>query len=164
MNTEELKSDSYLLYALMMSGTSEWGTKLVEQHKHIYGVKTVALKDIYKAMSNINFNSSQDEFDGDIDFSYEEEVEIIDAAYRNAFKIATGEITFEDFMQTSDGIQFFAFDPSYPETFELIIDDMIEYFEESEEYEKCQTLLKLKYSKTLIQDLEKRIKSSEDDT
>jgi hypothetical protein len=115
-------------------------------------------------MSNINFNSSEEEFDGDIDFSYEEEVEIIDAAYRNAFKIATGEITFEDFMQTSDGIQFFAFDPSYPETFELIIDDMIEYFEESEEYEKCQTLLKLKYSKTLIQDLEKRIKSSEDDT
>ena len=56
------------------------------------------------------------------------------------------------------------FDPSNPETFELIIDDMIEYFEETEEYEKCQTLVKLKNSKTLIRDLNKRLKTSEDDT
>lgn len=125
------------------------------------------LRDIYKAMSNINFNSSEDEFD-DIDdlddFSYEEEVEIIDSAYRNAFKIATGEINFIQFMKDSSGIQFFAFDPSSPETFELIIDDMIEYFEDTEEYEKCQTLVKLKNSKTLIKDLNKRLKPSEDDT
>lgn len=125
------------------------------------------LRDIYKAMSNINFNNSEDEFDDieDIDnFSYEEEVEIIDSAYRNAFKIATGEMSFKQFMMDSDGIQFFAFDPSNPETFELIIDDMIEYFEETEEYEKCQTLVKLKNSKTLIRDLNKRLKTSEDDT
>jgi hypothetical protein len=130
----------------------------------------VDLRDIYKAMSNINFNNSDDEFDDidDIDdledFSYEEEVEIIDSAYRNAFKIATGEMNFKQFMMDSDGIQFFAFDPSDPETFELIIDDMIEYFEETEEYEKCQTLVKLKNSKTLIKDLNKRLKTSEDDT
>jgi len=118
-------------------------------------------------MSNINFNNSDDEFDDieDIDdFSYEEEVEIIDSAYRNAFKIATGEMSFKQFMMDSNGIQFFAFDPSNPETFELIIDDMIEYFEETEEYEKCQTLVKLKNSKPLIRDLNKRLKTSEDDT
>ncbi len=40
----------------------------------------------------------------------------------------------------------------------------IEYFEETEEYEKCQTLVKLKNSKTLIKDLNKRLKTSEDDT
>ena len=125
------------------------------------------MRDIYKAMSNINFNNSDDEFDDieDIDdFSYEEEVEIIDSAYRNAFKIATGEMSFKQFMMDSNGIQFFAFDPSNPETFELIIDDMIEYFEETEEYEKCQTLVKLKNSKPLIRDLNKRLKTSEDDT
>lgn len=125
------------------------------------------MRDIYKAMSNINFNSSEEEFD-DIyendEFSYEEEVEIIDSAYRNAFNIATGNINFQEFMRQADGIEFFAFDPSNPETFELIIDDMIEYFEETEEYEKCQILVKLKNSKTLIPDLTKRLNKSENDT
>ena len=39
---------------------------------------------------------------------------------------------------------FLPFDPAAPETFKLIVDDMIKYFEDNEEYEKCAELISAK--------------------
>ena len=82
--------------------------------------------------------------DNDITRSLEEEVEILDEAYRNAYKIATGEITIKEMLDTADDMIFLPFDPSSPKTFSLVVDDIIQYFSDNEEYEKCAELVKIK--------------------
>lgn len=86
-----------------------------------------------------------DEFDDTLDIN--EEIEILADAYENAYKILTGKVQVEEFLleRTDAGdIVFLPFDPKEPETIELIIDDVIAYFEESEEYEKCSELMQIK--------------------
>tara|TARA_R110002074_G_scaffold1263_1_gene7581 strand:+ start:18264 stop:18569 length:306 start_codon:yes stop_codon:yes gene_type:complete len=86
-----------------------------------------------------------DEYEDDIDIN--EEIEILGEAYENAYMILTGKVLVEEFLlrETESGrIVFLPFDPKEPETVELIIDDVIEYFEEGEEYEKCSELLTVK--------------------
>lgn len=137
MNTEESKSDLYLVFALTMSGTSKWATKRKEQGKRIYGIDYVDSKDIYKQM--LEDNEFEDE---ELDFPSEDYM--IDEAYRNAYLIATKKSTFKKLMKEKKDVLFLAFDPSEPETLENIIDDIIEYFEETEEYEKCAELIEVK--------------------
>jgi len=89
------------------------------------------------------------EFEDDIDnddptTSIEEEVEILDEAYRNAYAIATGKLTVRQLLKKADDMIFLPFDPSVPETFAMIIDDIIQYFEDTEEYEKCAELVHAK--------------------
>tara|TARA_R110001592_G_scaffold30624_4_gene109391 strand:- start:3608 stop:3904 length:297 start_codon:yes stop_codon:yes gene_type:complete len=84
------------------------------------------------------------EDDDDITSSLEEEVEILDEAYRNAYAIATGRLTVKELLDTAPNMIFLPFDPSMPETFAMVIDDIIKYFEDNEEYEKCTELISAK--------------------
>lgn len=97
------------------------------------------MKDIYKQM--LDFDDIDDD---DIKASLEEEIEILDEAYRNAYKVATGKMSVQELLDESDDMIFLPFDPVAPETFMMIVDDIIEYFENSEEYEKCAELVKIK--------------------
>lgn len=140
MSTEELKSDLYLVFALTMSGTNRWGTKLNEQGKRIYGIDSVDSKDTYKQMlEDKEFND--DDFE---DFDFGSEAEMLDEAYRNSYLVVTKKTTFKKLMKEKGDVTFFAFDPSEPETLEFVIDDIIEYFEDCEEYEKCAELIEVK--------------------
>lgn len=140
MNTGGSKYASYHLFVLTTNGISKWGTKLNEQGKHIYGISSKDLRDIYKQMLEFD----DDIEDEDITKSLEEEVEILDEAYRNAYKIAVGKMTVRELLDKSDTMIFLPFDPSSPSTFSLVIDDIIQYFSDSEEYEKCAELVKIK--------------------
>ena len=82
--------------------------------------------------------------DEDITRSLEEEVEILDEAYRNAYKIAIGEMTVKELLDSAEDMIFLPFDPSNPSTFSLVVDDIIQYFSDTEEYEKCAELVKIK--------------------
>lgn len=138
MSTGVLKYGSYHLFVLTMNGTSRWGTKLNEQGKHIYGISSKDLKAIFNQM--LEFEDIEDD-----DYSsIEEEIEILDEAYRNAYEIATGRMTVRELLDKSAAMIFLPFDPSAPETFKLIVDDVIKYFEDNEEYEKCAELISAK--------------------
>ena len=138
MSTEVLKYGFYHLFVLTMNGTSRWGTKLNEQGKHIYGISSKDLKAIFNQM--LEFEDIEDD-----DYSsIEEEIEILDEAYRNAYEIATGKMTVRELLDKSADMIFLPFDPSAPETFKLIVDDVIKYFEDNEEYEKCAELISAK--------------------
>jgi len=139
MSTEVLRSGSYHLFVLTMTGTSRWGMKLNEQDKHIYGISKLDLKDIYRQM--LDFDDTEDE---DLVTSLEEEIEILDEAYRNAYKVITGAMSIQQLLDDADDMIFLPFDPGVPETFMLIADDMIQYFEDAEEYEKCSEIMKIK--------------------
>lgn len=86
----------------------------------------------------------EDDIEGDDLNSMEEEIEILDEAYRNGYAIATGRITVKELLEKSEEMIFLPFDPSAPETFALVIDDIIQYFSDTEEYEKCAELVKVK--------------------
>jgi hypothetical protein len=88
-------------------------------------------------------NYNDDDF-FDTELNVEEEIEILDEAYRNAYRVATGRISVADLLRESDELIFLPFDPTAPETFNMVIDDIIEYFEENEEYEKCAELVSIK--------------------
>ena len=89
----------------------------------------------------LEFDDIEDE---DFTKSLEEEIEILDEAYRNAYKIAVGEMTVKELLDRADDMVFLPFDPSAPETFSMIVDDIIQYFADTEEYEKCAELVKIK--------------------
>jgi len=88
----------------------------------------------------------EDDIEDDYDFStsIEDEIEILDEAYRNAFAVATGKMTVVELLSRSSDMIFLPFDPSDPSALKVIIDDMIKYFEENEEYEKCAKLVSIK--------------------
>ena len=140
MSTGVSKYASYHLFVLTMNGTSRWGMKLKEQGKHIYGISSKDLRAIYKQMLEFD----DDIEDDDIAKSLEEEIEILDEAYRNAYKIATGEMTVRELLDSAEDMIFLPFDPSSPGTFSLVVDDIIQYFSDNEEYEKCAELVKIK--------------------
>jgi hypothetical protein len=98
------------------------------------------LRDIYNQM--LEFDDIDDD-DTPVS-SIEEEIEILDEAYRNAYLIATGQLSVKELLNKADDMIFLPFDPSAPETFVMIIDDVIQYFSDSEEYEKCAELVKVK--------------------
>ena len=87
--------------------------------------------------------------DEDIEITLEEEIEMIDAAYNNAFKFVTKRATITELMAEQEDILFLPFDPDVPETVDMILDDMITYFEDGEEYEKCSELAQIKKERNL---------------
>lgn len=93
-------------------------------------------------------NNYEDDFDDDFEeLNFEEEAEILSSAYENTYLIVTKRVTIEEVLaaalQTGDFV-FLPFDPSNPDTIELIIDDTIAHFEDCEEYEKCAELVAAK--------------------
>ena len=89
-------------------------------------------------------NYDDEDFD---ELNFEEELDILNYAYENTYLIVTKKLTIEEVMAQAlkeDNFVFLPFDPSNPETIELILDDAIAYFEECEEYEKCAELLAAK--------------------
>ena len=141
MSTGVSKYGSYLLFVLTMNGTSKWGTKLKEQGKHIYGISRRDLRDIFSQMLEYD-DDIEDNFD--LTEQIEEEAAILAEAYLNAYRLATGKITIKELLTKADDMIFLPYDPSAPETFSMIIDDLIEYYEHNEEYEKCSELVKAK--------------------
>lgn len=91
----------------------------------------------------LEFEDTYDD-EEDITKTLEEEIEVLDEAYRNAYKIATGRMTIKELLESATEMIFLPFDPSEPETFGMIIDDIIQYFSDNEEYEKCAELVKVK--------------------
>ena len=70
----------------------------------------------------------------------------IDKGIVNTFNLITGKSTYEEIIAASDGpgggTIFFVFPEDEPDNEDL--DTMIDYFVETEEYEKCAVLTKLK--------------------
>ena len=90
----------------------------------------------------LEFEDIEDDFD--ITSSIDEEIEILDEAYRNAYAIVTGKMTVRDLLNKTPDMIFLPFDPNDAESFARILDDVIKYFEENEEYEKCAHIYKIK--------------------
>lgn len=131
MSTGESKSDLYLVFVLTTNGTSSWAMKLREQGKLLFGAKKMDSMDISKQTF-------------DEDFSYYEEDDIIDEAYYNAYLIITKRMTLEELIYSKGEVAFVPYDPGVPETLEFVLDDIIEYFASTEEYEICSELVKVK--------------------
>jgi hypothetical protein len=91
-----------------------------------------------------NYDDSDEDFE---ELNFEEEAEILNAAYENTYLIVTKQVTIEEMLRESletGDFLFLPFDPSNPDTIELILDDVIAYFEDCEEYEKCAELVAAK--------------------
>jgi hypothetical protein len=72
------------------------------------------------------------------------EQDILDDAYYNTYLVLTNKITIDELLKENEDNEdtlFLPFDPTAPETIELIIGDTIKYFEELEDYEKCAELM-----------------------
>tara|TARA_R100001015_G_C4627792_1_gene187527 strand:- start:1332 stop:1637 length:306 start_codon:yes stop_codon:yes gene_type:complete len=94
---------------------------------------------------------NHDDFLADLpeDEKYEYEQMLVDNAFENAYKVLTKKTTFEKLMDAKDkfGIKaIMIYDPS-EEPDEDVWDDVIYYYEDLEEYERCAELLKLKNKK-----------------
>lgn len=77
---------------------------------------------------------------------HDSDLDILDDAYYNIYLIATKKKTLEELLieSVADGmILFLPYDPSDPETLNMVIPDAIKYFEDSEEYEYCAELTKV---------------------
>lgn len=73
-----------------------------------------------------------------------EDEELLDIAYYNTFLIATGRLTVEELINVKDLQVYLAYDPKAPETLKEVLDGTIKYFEDREEYEKCNELVRIK--------------------
>jgi len=81
------------------------------------------------------------------DLNFEEEAEILSQAYENTYLVVTKKKSIEQILSESleTGIfVFLPFDPSNPDTIELVLDDTIAHFEDCEQYEKCAELVAAK--------------------
>ena len=91
-----------------------------------------------------------DDYEDDEDFeelNFEEEAEILSQAYQNTYLVVTKKKSIEQILSESleTGIfVFLPFDPSNPDTIELVLDDTIAHFEDCEQYEKCAELVAAK--------------------
>jgi hypothetical protein len=93
---------------------------------------------------------TEDEYDEEFDRTMDEfidKVASIDACYNNGYKLITAKKTLAEL--TADKlVVLFPFNPSKLEDFLNVADLMISYFEQNEEYEKCNDLVKAKQEMT----------------
>ena len=76
---------------------------------------------------------------------YEMEQIVIQRAFENSYKVITKKITFEELMSLKGVFgqkAILIYDPSEGYN-EIVLEDMIHYFEDEEEYEKCAELKKI---------------------
>ena len=76
---------------------------------------------------------------------YEMEQIVIQRAFENSYKVITKKMTFEQLMSLKGvfgqkGILIYDPSEGYDE---IVLEDMIHYFEDEEEYEKCAELKKI---------------------
>jgi hypothetical protein len=92
----------------------------------------------------------EDEYDDEFDQKMDEfinKVASIDACYNNGYKLITSSKTLAEL--TADKlVVLFPFNPNKLEDFLNVADLMISYFEQNEEYEKCNDLVKAKQKMT----------------
>ena len=101
------------------------------------------MKDTYSAMLH-DYNDEEEEFE---ELNFEEEAAILSEAYENTYLVVTKKKSIEQILSESletGQFVFLPFDPSNPDTIELILDDTIAHFEDCEEYEKCAELVAAK--------------------
>jgi hypothetical protein len=69
----------------------------------------------------------------------------IQESMTNAYLILTGKKSFDDLFESTPSIIYVAFDPEMKTREpEEVFDNVIEYFEYEEDYEKCKELLDIK--------------------
>ena len=91
-------------------------------------------------------NEYDEEFERTMD-EFIDKVASIDACYNNGYKLVTAKKTLAEL--TADKlVVLFPFNPSKLEDFLNVADLMISYFEQNEEYEKCNDLVKAKQEMT----------------
>jgi len=91
-------------------------------------------------------NEDPKESDMSIGEKMEYENYIVDQAFENSYQVLTSRSTFEDLLdkKTKYGVKaIMIYDPSQDPD-EDVYDDIIVYYEELEEYERCAELLKIK--------------------
>ena len=72
------------------------------------------------------------------------EYEMMENSIRNSYYVMTGETTVEEIIERSDFPILFTEENNYSDE---DIEEMLEYFISTEEYEKCAKLVKLKKNK-----------------
>ena len=91
-------------------------------------------------------NEYDEEFEQTMD-EFLDKVASIDACYNNGYKLVTARKTLAEL--TADKlVVLFPFNPSKLEDFLNVADLMISYFEQNEEYEKCNDLVRAKQEMT----------------
>ena len=91
-------------------------------------------------------NEYDEEFEQTMD-EFLDKVASIDAGYNNGYKLVTARKTLAEL--TADKlVVLFPFNPSKLEDFLNVADLMISYFEQNEEYEKCNDLVRAKQEMT----------------
>lgn len=91
-----------------------------------------------------DFENDDEDFE---ELNFEEEAAILSEAYENTYLVVTKKKTIEEILAESldtGQFVFLPFDPSNPDTIELVLDDTIAHFEDCEEYEKCAELVAAK--------------------
>ena len=93
---------------------------------------------------------SKENEDHNSDMTIEEKMEyenyIVDQAFENSYQVLTSKSTFEDLLdkKTKYGVKaIMIYDPT-EDPDEDIYDDIIYYYEDLEEYERCAELLSIK--------------------
>ena len=110
-------------------------------------MKRLDLKGIYNLTSEeeeqlkMNFQDQEDELYG---VDLQEELEILTEAYHNAYLVATNRLSVDELVVAHGDMILLPFDPEDPTTLPMVIDDMIDFFSDEEEYEKCSELVKVK--------------------
>lgn len=95
---------------------------------------------------------SDEKFDEEFDDQMEEffdKIASIDACYNNGYKLITARKTLAE-LTAEKLVVIFPFNPNRLEDFLNVADLMIDYFEQNEEYEKCNDLVKAKQKMTTI--------------
>lgn len=93
---------------------------------------------------------SDEEYNEEFDYQMEEffdKIASIDACYNNGYKLITAKKTLAE-LTTEKLVGIFPFNPNRLEEFLNVADLMIDYFEQAEEYKKCNDLLKAKQEMT----------------
>ena len=100
---------------------------------------------VYRGVLHFNiYTMSEEDRDGPLDDIYQREVELemVNTAYINSYRVLIGEITFDNLIHDSfkeGNTALMAFDPDNGPMLEEL-KSMIEWYEDSEEYEKCMKL------------------------
>ena len=78
------------------------------------------------------------------EINLQEELDMLDEAYQNAYLVATKKLTVKELLEEDGEMVLLPFNPESPETIIMVIDDVINYFSNEEEYEKCAELVRVK--------------------
>ena len=101
------------------------------------------MKDIFNQTSVDKLKAMFEEEEG-YEINLQEELDMLDEAYKNAYLVATKKLTVEELLAEDGEMVFLPFNPEAPETIMIVIDDVINYFSKEEEYEKCAELVRVK--------------------